>query len=267
MVKSLSEIIDEPSVKRLLSDVGLLKPDSKELTILYHHIISRSIDKTYKDALYSAGYRLLNFYGEAPILKESKTRKKENGSKIRREKRDKTMILLEAICRKKGIQSLSSLTDNGLDEPSLVPFCQNLYREVNQKKNTEFSLVIHTDSQTGCSLQLVGSHYFPKDFDFRYSCAFVILHRYADEGAYTYDILGDDDNDDSDTYYFDYDFHLALEEYKMAIEDARIDIQSHSGEAAGKLGFRNTDIRKDTMMDIMTLYEDEEPELKNELKK
>jgi hypothetical protein len=96
----------------------------------------------------------------------------------------------------------------------------------------------------------------------------VILHRYVDEDAYAYEMFADKYNDDYRSYYFD--FQLALEDYKMAIEDACIDIQSHSSilfkddENTGAI--RNTDIhiRNNTLMHIIEPYANEDPESWNE---
>lgn len=257
LIQRLSEAIQQDdSVEQAFAEAGLLQADSEETKRLYRHIITRSIDKTYKDFLYSAGYRLLNIQGnEGPILRKSKTRKSEGGSRTRREKRDRTMMLLEDICRKKGITLLTQSVNKNLSAPSFVMFCQDLYQEVNQNKDSLFVQLIDVDVQTGCSLQLVGSYYLPDDIES--SCAFVILRRTADEQTYTYEIWGDEEADDSDTYYFD--FPTALEEYRLVLEDARISLR-----AAQSRTYAETDsdadspIRQATLEDILSPYEDEE---------
>ena len=202
---------DAESVTKIYEQKGLLKKAALET--LYRHILKRSIDKSFKDYLYTYGYYMhrersgdeseYEYCGNDADLnsKYFSLEKREGGRKGT--KSDKTLRLLSWIFSR---NSLYSLRGDNLENEGYVKAVKSLYRLINESFKTEkdvrLSLPIAADPYTGVTLNLLGNYYVR---GVNYPCVFAVLQRYADEGSYSFepceedDIIGPEFGDDAET--------------------------------------------------------------------
>ena len=216
-------------LKGAFTKAGLLTPKHPEIQRLYSHALSRSIDKAFKDYLYSCGY-----YMYRPSMAENiSIRKTDKGRS--NAKPDKTLKLLAAICLKKGVQSL---TPNDIDSPEFARFAEQLFTEISAQmyargRDASLSLVLDTDAKTGNSLHLLGRHYFGALLDPKHApsglskpdapCAFAIINRQAGEDVFSYEAYSPYNDDPNAPLLYD-DFQTAKREYKLLSAEAAEDI-------------------------------------------
>ncbi|MBR1851737.1 MAG: hypothetical protein IJ794_00975 [Lachnospiraceae bacterium] len=296
-VKDLSDLFSsEPAqLKCAFSKAKLLNGKSNQINDkirnLYDHVLSRSIDKAFKDYLYSCGYHMFRpGSGDANAVSVQKIQKGRSGAKP-----DKTLKLLTDICRKNGVRSL--LPGTNIDSPEFVRLANLLYTELSAQMSASdrhsslhhapISIILDVDARTGNSLHIVGRYYFDsllhalsknrssQSFrltDLDVPCVFVIMNRHADGDALSYEAY----SNDSDASLLLYDsFSIAKREYKrlsaetfQEILDLNASLRHGRFSADTLTAFGQSlplpfspeeDLRRETMEYIATPYPDELP--------
>ena len=203
---------------------GLLKNDD-HLQSLYEHVIDRSIDKSFKDFLYTEGYSIT--YDSSD---DAKSGESSEGPRVKRlvpgkgrknAKPDKMIKLLSELCEKNGIISLSGLS---LDDADMAERIKELYCFINDNykgaKKLTFSHVLAYDVHTGVSLQLLGNAFTKR----KEPCTFAVLNRndgecsmlsyeyYDDDGEQI--LIGSAESGDN----VDDAYRIAKERYRECVE-------------------------------------------------
>jgi len=244
-VRKLAEKIEsEPEgILGAYKKAGLLKKDEK-LGKLYNHILERSIDRSYKDYLYTEGYTLHRLRKED--LHEgsgSFLSKLPEGKGRKSMKPDKILSLLDSICEKRGILSL---TGDVLDDPEYMKAVVNLYdfvsRSYRNGEDVTLDLLLALDRDTGVSLHLVGNS-ITGDYP---PCAFMVMYRYDDDCTTLY---YKDTNLDGEPHESELDLHEPINEEDESTNEEDDETNSESlykqARAAYKIGVREArdDIR------------------------
>ncbi len=194
----------------LYTKAGLLDVDqSGPLNDLVNHAILRSVDKSFKNFLYTDGYRItrskqkkeMEIYVERLSdgysqndKKDGKTSKSVPGRKGA--KPDKTLSLVSEICKEIGILSLDGSTH--LYNDGFKKIIIELFDFINsefENQTVDIDIILAIDRRTGASFHLLGNKYYnnimPAYRKVTSACSFAIFGLKIDDANYGYKLYAD----------------------------------------------------------------------------